>query len=110
MAINEKRNIIAREINGFKDKEKEEERERKFNEEKDALTNSLYEALDGIHSQIPQEAKDVGMTTEMALKQYLPKLERKASKIEYWIERVEKSINMSELSFLKKQIGEESVE
>ncbi len=102
--INGKKSAITREIRGINDKEEEDKREKEFNSEKDTLITSLYEALDAIHSQIPQEAKDVGMTTEIAIKQYLPQLERKATQIEYWIGEAEKSKRVSDLTFLKREM------
>ncbi len=66
-------------------------RKEKFEKDKEKLSNDLYEALDSIHSQIPQEAKDAGLTIENALKVYLPGLVSKATDIEYYIGRLEEA-------------------
>jgi len=81
------------------DKEKEE-----FKEEKEELTNYLYKTLDDIYSQIPKEATDVGMSTETAIRTYLPKLVSKASLIEDFIKRAEKIKVPWDLSEIKRDM------
>ncbi len=56
------------------EKERREKEQALFLQEKQALEEKLFAALDAIHQQIPQEARDAGMTTEAALKVYLSPL------------------------------------
>ncbi len=100
---------LSQQIRQFEQEEQKKQEKKSFSEAKDALSNSLYEALDVIHSQIPQEAKDVGMTTEMAMKQYLPGLQSKASKIEHYINSVDEVLDFRDLEYIKKIIEQENI-
>jgi hypothetical protein len=100
---------LSRQIAEINQKENKILEQNKFSEEKENLSNALYEALDAIHSQIPQEAKDVGMKTEVALKQYLPKLEYKASQIESYINSVDSALDLDDLEYIKKGIAAQEI-
>jgi hypothetical protein len=69
--------------------EKEIEEEAKFKLEKEGLVSTLYAELDKIYAQIPQEATDSGMTTQNAIKHYLPNLTYKVEWIESYINRLD---------------------
>lgn len=85
-------------------KQKEKEEEEKFQAEKNELADSLYEALDSIHSKIPKEAAEVGMNSTVALKTYLPELVYKAEVLEGYIRRVEEARVSSEIARIKKSL------
>ncbi len=89
-------------INEAERARKAQEEKEAFKSEKLALINKLYEQLDKIHAQIPQEAHDVGMTTKAAFETYAPRLGWKASEIERWINEVEET----ELPFHLKRVRE----
>lgn len=102
---------ISAEINKIRNKEADErerqtrlDKEEKFQAEKKELINALYEALDVIHSQIPDEAQKVGMTAEMALKTYLPELSYKAERIEGYIKRAEEVRTYYDINNLKRNL------
>lgn len=75
------------------------EREEQFKKEKDEIINSLYQQLDEIHKQIPEEAQAVGMSAEMAIETYLPELASDARRLEHLIGKVEKSQSPFDFDF-----------
>jgi hypothetical protein len=95
---------ISKQIDEITNNEQRAEKKQQFKDKKEELSSKLYEALDAIHSQIPQEAKDVGMTTEMAIKQYLPKLQYEAIYIEHYINAVDKALDLEDLEYLENDI------
>lgn len=82
-------NIIRNKEARDKNRQIETEAEEKFQTDKKELVDALYEALDAIHSQIPEEAHEIRMTTEAALKTYLPELVYRAERIERSIKKAE---------------------
>lgn len=109
--INRDIHTIAGEITKIKNKEAaarekqlQLESEKKFQTEKKELEDALYQELDAIHAKIPQEAHDVGMSTEIALETYLPELVGRAQRIEVYIERVENAVIPYDLSYIKKDL------
>ena len=84
--------------------QREEVAQHAYQKEKDALEEKLFNALDAIHSQIPQEARDVGMTTQAAMEAYLPKLVYDADRIEYYMAQLEKVKDERELGWLQEEM------
>jgi hypothetical protein len=82
---------------------KNEEME-KFNKDKKELADVLYEMLNEIYKQIPQEAKEAGMDDEAALNKYLPQLTMSASTIEEYIRRIEETQAPFQLSAVKRDL------
>lgn len=72
-----------------KNRQTEIEEEEKFQTEKNELIDALYGELNSIYDQIPKEADEVGMKTEISLKTYLPELVGRARRIEGYIKRAE---------------------
>ncbi len=91
------------------EKELQQKEEGDFNKEKGQLEEKLFTALETIHAQIPQEAKDLGMSTESALKVYLPELVDRAQTIEYSINQLSEVTNTYALNRLKKDIDFSSI-
>lgn len=95
-------------IAGAKRQAEKEEQEKQLQEafeaEKSDIETKLYEALDAIHSQIPKEASEVGMTTEAAIATYLPNLVQKTKLIEYFIGRMSDVDTAYQLSLFKKEV------
>ena len=87
------------------EKESEQKEEEAFNKEKQQLETKLYEALSKIHDQIPKEAEDMGMTTESAMKVYLPDLVDHAHRLESLINQLSEARNSYELTLFKKDLA-----
>jgi Xaa-Pro aminopeptidase len=87
------------------EKEREQKEAENFNREKGELEERLFGALDAIHSKIPQEAKDLAMTTESALKVYLPDLVDRANLLEGYLNQIQEVKNQYELDRLKKDLS-----
>jgi hypothetical protein len=114
--INEKISEVNTKLRTINFKIAEAERERKAQEEKEAfeaakneLITGLYEGLEKIHGQIPQEAHDSGMTTENALETYLPNLVYKAQLIESYINRADDVYDSLTLRRLRDEIEQRAV-
>ena len=58
-----------------------------------------------IHDQIPKEAEDMGMTTESAMKVYLPNLVDHAHRLESLINQLSEARNSYELTLFKKDLA-----
>jgi mevalonate kinase len=105
---------IKQKIHRVKETEREVEKQQAqeqvmqlYQQERDILEEKLFNALEEIHSQIPQEARDVGMTTSVAMQTYLPNLVHKAHQIEYYMKLLEKVEDERDLKRLQDQIERE---
>jgi hypothetical protein len=76
----------------------------KFQIDKDEVEVSLYEALNKIHLEIPQEAHEVGMKTDVALKTYKPELVEVANQLEWYIGRLNEVIMPRQLDDFKERL------
>jgi hypothetical protein len=83
---------------------KMEEDAARFQEEKQVLEDRLYVALDAIHAQLPDEARDSGMNTYAAIVKYLPRSIEQAASIEHYIGEIQKIKEPYELAWLKKDM------
>ena len=95
--------------NSRKEKAIEEEKQKKeteetFKKDKKDLETNLYNALENIHSKIPKEAYDVGMTTESAIATYLPLLLDKVGMLEHYISELDRADTPYKLSRLQREI------
>jgi len=102
---------IGGRLRAIRRKEREEEQvikdielEEKFDKEKNELTTQLYEALDKIHSEIPSIAKELGMTTKVAIETYLPELSSRNRLLENYIEEAEKAKYSSDLYSIRENM------
>lgn len=89
---------------------KDIELEEKFSKEKDELSSQLYEALDNIHSKIPSIAKELSMSTKVAIETYLPELSSRNIFLEHYIEEVEKAKYSSDLYSIRVNMKRQNVE
>lgn len=91
-------------------KEEEEEQnlirdieiEEQFEKSRKNLVDQLYQDLDQVHKQIPEEAQAVGMSTKMAIETYLPELVTRTKLLEHLIAMAEKAKYSSDLEDVDK--------
>jgi hypothetical protein len=102
--LEEKIKSIRLKIRKIENEEREEEevtreieREDVFNKAKKEFVDKIYKDLDDIYKKIPQEAEDVGMSTQSAVETYLPELKITVNTLKRLIKRAEKSQDIYEL-------------
>lgn len=106
----EKLRIIRHEKREEEEVIRDIETEEKFKEEKNNFIGGLYEDLDKLHQQIPEEAKEVGMSAEIAIETYLPELAGKAKLLEYFIGEAEKAKYSFDLENIKRRMKNYGIE
>lgn len=107
--IEQEISIIGREINRRKLKERESQYQNEilkekesFNLAKEKLSDYLYDLLDNIYKQIPKEAAESGMNTQIALETYLPESVSKVRIIEECIAKIDRAAIPYDLTNLKR--------
>jgi len=90
----------------LKEKEilEEKEAQEKFKHEKSDIEAKLYQALDKIYKKIPQEAHDVGMKSDVALKTYKPELVGVAKRLEWQIGELDSITEPYQLNSFKERL------
>lgn len=88
---------------------KQQEATEKYTAEKDQLETALFNALEEIHGRLPKEYVQLGMTTEAAMKTYLPSMMYRASQLEQYLAELDAVQDERELKRLKERIERDRI-